>query len=164
MNVDFITAIKLFFANYANFRGRSTRAEYWFVQLFGFIVSMALSFTGIVYLSWLFALAIIVPSLALTTRRFHDAGYSGWWVLGFYVAMLVLLIIAFASIGYLALAHANDPEALSEAIKDNLAAHVVPFLICAIGCCVIGIWMLVIEVKPSVPDNQYGPDPYGEVA
>ena len=29
MNVDFITAIKIYFANYVNFRGRSTRAEYW---------------------------------------------------------------------------------------------------------------------------------------
>ena len=34
MNVDFLTAIKLFFANYVNFRGRSTRAEYWFAMLF----------------------------------------------------------------------------------------------------------------------------------
>ncbi|PMD05183.1 DUF805 domain-containing protein [Brevibacterium paucivorans] len=29
----------------------------------------------------LFSLAIILPSIAVTVRRLHDAGYSGWWYL-----------------------------------------------------------------------------------
>jgi uncharacterized membrane protein YhaH (DUF805 family) len=29
----------------------------------------------------LFYLAILVPSIAVTVRRLHDAGYSGWLIL-----------------------------------------------------------------------------------
>ena len=32
-------------------------------------------------LLFLFGLAIIVPSIAVTVRRLHDAGFSGWWYL-----------------------------------------------------------------------------------
>ena len=46
MNVDFVAAIKLFFANYANFKGRSTRAEYWWAMLFVFLISFVLEFIG----------------------------------------------------------------------------------------------------------------------
>jgi uncharacterized membrane protein YhaH (DUF805 family) len=45
----------------------------------------------------IFSLAIIVPNLALTVRRLHDAGYSGWLVLlGLvpYLGGLILLIFA----------------------------------------------------------------------
>jgi len=30
---------------------------------------------------WLYALAVIVPGLAVTVRRLHDTGRSGWWIL-----------------------------------------------------------------------------------
>lgn len=39
-SVSFGEAIKLFFANYTNFRGRSTKSEYWWAFLFNFFVSM----------------------------------------------------------------------------------------------------------------------------
>ena len=89
MNVDFITAIKLFFANYVNFRGRSTRAEYWFAVLFVFIVSMLPTMLGMSILANLFTLAVFLPNMAICFRRFHDTGRSGWWV----IALVVLSLI-----------------------------------------------------------------------
>lgn len=87
MNVDFITAIKMYFANYANFKGRSTRAEYWWAMLFLVLVSSFLSFFGaignVVYMIW--GLACVIPTLAISIRRLHDSSLSGWWAGAFYI-------------------------------------------------------------------------------
>ncbi len=96
--------------------GRASRSEYWWWALFSFIVyvvlrvpayvlGIATSSDGgrtpgaaaipLIILMIIFSLAIIVPNLALTVRRLHDAGYSGWLVLlGLvpYVGGLILLI------------------------------------------------------------------------
>lgn len=89
MNVDFQTAVKMFYANYANFQGRSTRAEFWWAYLFVFIVSLVLSFIcGIIGLgatatkivTGIWSLANIVPNLAISWRRLHDVDKAGgWW-------------------------------------------------------------------------------------
>lgn len=71
--------------NYANFNGRARRKEYWMFQLFNSIIIIALYFLGLVVsgifigLYVLYALAILIPSLAVTVRRLHDIGKSGWW-------------------------------------------------------------------------------------
>lgn len=71
--------------NYANFKGRARRSEYWYFFLFTFIISIALSAVGFMigntYLANLFSLAVLVPSLAVGVRRMHDVGKSGWYLL-----------------------------------------------------------------------------------
>ncbi|MDE6624105.1 MAG: DUF805 domain-containing protein [Alistipes sp.] len=71
--------------HYADFKGRARRKEYWMFVLFNFIVSVVISLIGgglgIKWLSGLYSLAVFVPSLALTARRLHDIGKSGWWML-----------------------------------------------------------------------------------
>jgi uncharacterized membrane protein YhaH (DUF805 family) len=80
---------------YADFSGRSRRKEYWMFFLFVLIVTVVLtvatgttetSGTGFsvesqspIVLLWV--LAILVPSLAVQVRRFHDQDKSGWMVL-----------------------------------------------------------------------------------
>ena len=83
-----VEAVKKFFNNYANFNGRSTRGDYWWVVLANFIVGFVLGLiTGIVgskvgtTLTSIYSLAILVPSLALTVRRLHDTNKSGWFIL-----------------------------------------------------------------------------------
>jgi uncharacterized membrane protein YhaH (DUF805 family) len=71
---------------YAQFSGRARRAEYWWFFLVNVIVSGVLGWiearagssgvVGIVY-----SLAVLVPSLAVSVRRLHDTGRSGWWML-----------------------------------------------------------------------------------
>jgi uncharacterized membrane protein YhaH (DUF805 family) len=74
------------FSKYATFSGRSSRAAYWWFHLFALIaviaalvVDVAIGTGGIVY--GLVALALFLPNLAVTVRRLHDSGRSGWWLL-----------------------------------------------------------------------------------
>ena len=85
-NVDIKEAIQLFFKNYTNFNGRSTRSEFWWVMLACFILGFVFGLLGAVssiftVLMVIVELAIIVPNLALEIRRMHDIGKSGWYIL-----------------------------------------------------------------------------------
>ena len=91
---SFGEAIKVCFQNYATFRGRASRSEYWWFFLFclllgffGGFLEGALGRDGAV-LSGLLSLATFLPSLAVTVRRLHDTDRSGWWIGGFYLALL----------------------------------------------------------------------------
>lgn len=77
---------------YAEFTGRARRREYWTFVLFNILISIGLSiidsltgsFTlerGFGVLGGLYALAVLIPSLAVGVRRLHDTNRSGWWLL-----------------------------------------------------------------------------------
>ncbi|WP_343315646.1 DUF805 domain-containing protein [Brucella sp. BE17] len=109
---------------YAKFSGRASRSEYWWFQLFYWLVLlgfglifgvlMALFDRGqgfsSVYLiavvpAAIFILALIVPVIAVQIRRFHDYNLSGWWylllvVLGFipYVGILASIAVVVISV------------------------------------------------------------------
>ncbi|TQR21253.1 DUF805 domain-containing protein [Psychrobacillus vulpis] len=72
--------------NYVGFQGRARRKEYWMFNLFSAIVIIVLSIVELVaglssLLSGLYTLAVLLPSLAVSIRRLHDTGRSGWWIL-----------------------------------------------------------------------------------
>ncbi|MFF0090297.1 DUF805 domain-containing protein [Streptomyces canus] len=77
----FLDALK----KYAVFSGRARRKEYWMYALFVGIIYAVLLGIGIaakmVWLPIIFYVAILLPSLAVTVRRLHDTGRSGWWIL-----------------------------------------------------------------------------------
>lgn len=98
--MTFQDSIRIGFSKYADFTGTASRTEYWWFFLFlviGSLVAMALSF----WLSMVFSLATIVPSLAAATRRLHDTGRSGWWLLLSLVPLLggIVLIVLLAQEG-----------------------------------------------------------------
>ena len=98
MNITFLDAIKRFYNNYTNFDGCATRAEYWsptLYILFGYAVFACLGKFGMV-LDGLFWLANILPGIAVSIRRMHDIGKSGWWI-------LISLIPVIGTIWYLVL-------------------------------------------------------------
>ena len=70
---------------YADFSGRARRKEYWMFILFNAIISFVLGFIdGVLVLnvlSYIYALVIFIPSLAVSVRRLHDIGRCGWWYL-----------------------------------------------------------------------------------
>lgn len=80
---NFILALN----NYLKFDGRSRRAEFWsFVlvtMLFGAAASFwdNIMFNGSEVFENLVNLAFLVPAIAVSTRRLHDIGRSGWWQL-----------------------------------------------------------------------------------
>ncbi len=78
--------------NYANFEGRARRQEYWMFTLFNIIFIYALAFLsgfliaitetavlGLIYI--VYVLGVLIPSIAVTVRRMHDVGKSGWYCL-----------------------------------------------------------------------------------
>ncbi|MBL7837808.1 MAG: DUF805 domain-containing protein [Bacteroidetes bacterium] len=75
--------------NYANFKGRARRKEYWMFVLFNILILIVLTLIEggpaepgeIKPLSSIYQLAVILPSLAVAVRRMHDVGKSGWFIL-----------------------------------------------------------------------------------
>ena len=77
--------------NYAVFSGRARRKEYWMFILFNMIVSFLLGMvdgatgmfdeaTGRGAISSIYSLAVFIPTIAVTARRMHDVGKSGWYM------------------------------------------------------------------------------------
>jgi uncharacterized membrane protein YhaH (DUF805 family) len=88
--MGFVDAIKSGFRNRINFSGRATRSEFWFWGLFVVLYSVVLM-VGLLLLNLpvedalnpfivvcLLILIAVVPGVALTARRLHDLGRSGW--------------------------------------------------------------------------------------
>ena len=86
--VSFPDAIRLGFQHYFDFRSRSTRAEYWLLLLFVILTQQALNVVNI-RIGILFGLAVLIPGLALGTRRLHDINKSGWWLLMWFGIFLI---------------------------------------------------------------------------
>lgn len=68
--------------HYVDFEGRARRKEYWMFVLFNMIfaiIAMIIDKNGVVY--GIYALAVLLPSIAVSIRRMHDIGKSGWILL-----------------------------------------------------------------------------------
>jgi uncharacterized membrane protein YhaH (DUF805 family) len=74
--------------NYVGFSGRARRMEYWMFALFNAIIFLVLAILAVAtksYFFWviygLYALGVIIPSLAVAWRRMQDTGRHGLWIL-----------------------------------------------------------------------------------
>ena len=147
-----IDAYKNFFKNYAEFTGRSTRPDFWWVWLGNLILSIPfwIIYFYIVYLSTVmdsvsdsaseaifmvfglvaiiyavFYLAILVPTLALSVRRLRDAGFHWAFIFLRFVPMGgIALLILFAM-------PTKETEVVnyseSQAVKNEEAIEDTPF-------------------------------------
>ena len=85
---------------YADFNGRARRTEYWMFALFNAIFLLiaalldnllGLTFNehfpyGYIYIAY--ALAVLIPGLAVAVRRLHDVGKSGWF---YFIALIPII-------------------------------------------------------------------------
>lgn len=92
-----VEAYKKFFKNYANFSGRSSRSDYWYVFLANTLIGFVLGFIGglipelnglMSTLSTLYSLAVLIPGIAIVVRRLHDVNKSGWF---YFIALIPLV-------------------------------------------------------------------------
>ena len=88
--VGFGTAITNFWTGYFDFMGRASRSEFWFGILFVFIVNwlFAVLFGGII--ATIASAVLFIPTMALSVRRFRDAGI---WVWLYIIPMLIIYVV-----------------------------------------------------------------------
>ena len=102
-----LEAYKNFWKGYVDFKGRSTRSDYWWTVLCHVIVYFVLGIlTGIAggrnsgglaalfgTLALIYSFAIIVPSLALEVRRLRDANFHWAFIFFNLLAGIVVFIL-----------------------------------------------------------------------
>lgn len=109
---------------YVTFSGRASRSEYWWFQLFVFLVFIVITIlffivgganafadpnnpqlgiapTLILIVGGIIYLGMILPIISVVVRRFHDYNLSGWWYLGGIVAGFIPFVGFLASIAIL---------------------------------------------------------------
>lgn len=102
---------------FTRFSGRASVAEYWWFALFVVLLWGALYFMasivgsagssggvgqaigalllGMSLVVLVVVIALIVPVVAITVRRLHDTGRTGWWALLLPVPLLAVLVYFF---------------------------------------------------------------------
>jgi len=94
---------------YAEFQGRSQRKECWMFTLFNFLAMVLLGAVGALLggggegglgdvLQGLYGLGVLVPGIAVTVRRLHDIGKSGWWGLVALIPLIGSLILIYFAV------------------------------------------------------------------
>lgn len=144
---------KVVFENYANFNGRARRSEYWYFTLVNLIFSIVtMSIDKMlnleIGLNTVYGLAVFIPGLAVSFRRLHDIGKSGWILVIIYLAMIIAGVVLVGA-SLTALSGVAPSEGFGIGV---IVAGVVIF-----G---LAIWLLVMFcTNGDVGENKYGPDP-----
>jgi uncharacterized membrane protein YhaH (DUF805 family) len=174
---------------YADFSGRSRRMEYWMWQVFKLIVgivfmtvfmvmfgaafasfgatkdpSQLMALAGGALLLWmiymLFALAIIIPDIAVAVRRLHDTNRTGWWIVAPLATYLIGLVAMVATAGVGAGMGEGDQVGTG-----MLAAGGIIALVTGLATLALGVTLLVfLFLDGTAGMNRYGPDPKGRDA
>jgi len=157
---------------YAEFSGRSRRMEYWMFFLFQFIVgivfqvlvmttvggaaafgarpSSMMAAGGVMMVLFglyaLFALAMLIPNIAVGVRRLHDTDRTGWWLLAPFGPYLLTFVFFGMALG------GNSSIAGMLAMISMLAA---------IGLAITLLVFMFLDGTKG--PNKYGPDPKGRV-
>ena len=80
---NFIAVLK----KYSDFESSSSRKEYWMFVLFNIVFSSLASIIS-PKISMLYSLFIFIPAIAVTVRRLHDVGKSGWMLLIVFIPLI----------------------------------------------------------------------------
>ncbi len=164
-------AVRSVLRQYAGFSGRAPRSEFWWWFLVTLVLGVAagtvdlavVAVVGIAPLNLLLALALFLPTLAVTVRRLHDSGRTGWWVLLLYGlglaagVMLVVGLVAFV-VGAVGAADLTRGGGDGDAA---LTGGLVLLGLAALTGLGSAVGWLVLMLRPSTPGgNRYGP-PHG---
>ena len=96
---------------YADFNGRARRTEYWMFVLFQFIflfiavildmgIGTPTVFLGHQLFTFLVLCATVIPIYAVSARRLHDTGKSGWLLLLLFIPWLLWLFLSYKMADY----------------------------------------------------------------
>jgi uncharacterized membrane protein YhaH (DUF805 family) len=95
--MNFQQAIQSGFSNYVNFSGRAARSEDWFwivFYLLAVVVTLAIdTMIGFRLTLSIFAIAVLLPTIAVQVRRLHDLDRTGWWILLHFVPLVGAIVL-----------------------------------------------------------------------
>ena len=141
-----------------SFEGRARRSHFWI----GWLICLGLSVVAgwIPILGGLISLALIWPNLAITVKRLHDMGKSGWFAAIPWVVNIVCIGVAVAMIGVTAIVNQSalereDPAAILALLAPALGVFLLLLLV-NLGFL---LWIGVTDSQPG--DNRFGPNPKG---
>lgn len=151
---DFATAM-------FSFNGRLRRSHFWigFAIIFG--ASLVANF--IPFLGILISLGLIWPNLAISVKRLHDMGKSGWFVAIPYGIGIVLGIGATGNMIAAIVANggsAEDFESNPSAVLALMAPAMGLLALSGLIGLAFLIWIGAVDSQPGA--NKYGPNPKGE--
>ena len=171
---------------YATFKGRARRSEFWFFGLFGVlmvvvpllpvcvlgilderavidleserwvaagVLSLFLALIG------LFAFVVLlIPTLSVQTRRLHDVGLSGWWVVLSLVVSMIIGIVPYLIIGAPSL-EMNEIELIMWAFGVSRFAGASLLTIYAVDFALFFALFVFSVFDSDKGINKYGPSP-----
>tara|TARA_B100001173_G_scaffold67344_1_gene57062 strand:- start:730 stop:1110 length:381 start_codon:yes stop_codon:yes gene_type:complete len=104
--MNFVQAVKSYFIRWNDFKGRSSRSEYWWATLFASLVSIFLQFPQamlaqaesvlalvVMIIILVFLLFMVIASFAVLVRRLHDVNRSGWWFLIYFTIIGIFVLL-----------------------------------------------------------------------
>lgn len=141
-----------------SFEGRTRRSHFWI----GWLICLGVGVVAgwIPLIGFIISIALIWPNLAITVKRLHDMGMSGWLAVIPWVANIVGFVMMFMSVGASVFMNAQaleneDPAAIFALIGPMFGIMGILFLV-NLGFL---LWIGISDSKPG--SNQYGPNPKG---
>ena len=168
MKITFVDAVKSAFVNFRKFRGTAPRREYWFFVLATVLIGIVLStIESIIWppietgdlieainqptpLTSIAGLLLLIPTLAVTSRRIQDSGWSGKWLFLYLLPIVPLLMGIIGVVGYLQSTSAPEIEVLATSV-----AYFVPTLLIAFGVQVFILILCLLTSKSREQGNKY---------
>ena len=105
--MTFFEAVAKCYRKYFVFKGRASRAEYWWCFAAAFLFAWPLRlaeteegnwFAILSFIYFILTLPVAMPLLAAWTRRMHDVGKSGWsWLFIFIPAVGFIMLMRWAT-------------------------------------------------------------------
>ena len=155
--MNFPTSVKSGFSNYANFKGRASRSEFWWFVLFSQLIqTVAQQVSGsTATIAWF---ALLIPGLSVHVRRLHDSGRSLRWFLWLAASMAGA---ALAFVGLFMQSAQTIANLDAEQLFDNGSQFWIFVMFISLISLVIGsVVNFVFLLMPSDEEmNKYGPPP-----
>lgn len=174
MKITFVDAIGIGFKKYFDFKGTASRPEFWYFVLFTFLVGIVLSTLDSIFwppttlsesatidelansfsesftpFNSIGQLLLLVPSLSVTARRLHDAGFSAKWLFLFLAPVAYAI---FAGFGIGAMLTANNGEQIDLTIALFL---ILPIVALSFAIFVALVIMNVMPTRSFYDGNKY---------
>ena len=141
---------------FLSFEGRTRRSHFWIGWLVCFGLGVVLGWIPLI--GGLIGIVLIWPNLAITVKRLHDMGHTGWLAAIPYVVGIVGSIVAMSMMGFNAVMNASaleneDPAAIMGLMGPALGLFGLIFLV-GLGFL---LWVGLTDSQRG--DNRFGPNP-----